>query len=111
MICRPLISTLFPYTTLFRSNATGFKSLFKNNIDEKHFMWPAAGFQRNDTMYMYCNSLVNTGSGSFGFAGDSMDVWAKVTISNMQVAAYTLLPPFNGILFGCGFVKDETNGW
>jgi hypothetical protein len=96
--------------TLIGTNTTGIKSLFKNNTNDDHFLWPAAGFQLSDTMYMYCTSLLKTGTGPFDFAPDGKDVWAKVKIPEMKVVMYTNLPAFNGINFGFGYVKDEANG-
>jgi hypothetical protein len=93
--------------TLIGTNTTGVKSLFKNSTDEKYFMWPGAGFQHKDTMYMYCTSLVQFGNGAFDFKQHGNDLWAKVTVPGMKVVKYTSLPAFDTINFGCGYVKDE----
>lgn len=96
--------------TLTGTNTTGVKSLFKNNADEDHFMWPGSGFQYKDTMYMYCSSLLRTGNGAFDFKQSGNDLWAKLTVPDMKVVKYTELPNFDTIYFGCGYVKDEANG-
>ena len=54
-------------TKTLTGNSTGIKSYLKNNADDKYFMWPGAGIQLKDTVYVYCGSLKNEGSGCIWF--------------------------------------------
>lgn len=92
-------------------NGPGIKSYFKNNPDDKYFMWPAEGFQLNDTIYVYCASLKNEGHGAFGFAKAGNDFFAKIKFPEMKVVAFSSLQNFGKVDFGAGFIKDEKSGF
>ncbi|HEY2725705.1 MAG TPA: hypothetical protein VGI61_00915, partial [Parafilimonas sp.] len=86
------------------------KSYLKNNADDKYFSWPSAGIQIKDTIYVYCNSLMNAnGAEGFGFASSGNDYFAKIKFPEMNVVGYISLQNFNGIGFGIGFIKDDAN--
>ena len=94
-------------TKTLTGNSTGIKSYLKNNTDDKYFMWPGAGIQLKDTVYVYCGSLKNEGSGAFGFAAAGNDIMAKIIYPSLEVAGYDILQDFNGINFGIGFIESN----
>lgn len=87
--------------------SAGIKSLFKHTPDNNYWFWPGAGVQIKDTVYVYNSELTKTGPGTMGFAGTGKDMWAKMKFPGMEVVGYSTLPDFDGINFGCGFVKDD----
>lgn len=87
----------------------GSKSFLKNNASDDFFCWPGAGIQQKDTLYIYCSSLMNQGSGAFGFAASGNDFLAKIKVPEMKVAGYSTLQDFNEICFGVAFIK--TGQW
>ncbi|MBG9378526.1 hypothetical protein I5907_19985 [Panacibacter sp. DH6] len=91
-------------TTTLTGNSSGIKSYLKNNASDTFFMWPGAGIQLKDTVYVYCGSLKNAGSGAFGFAAAGNDVMAKIHYPSMKVVGYEVLPGFQEINFGIGFI-------
>lgn len=98
-------------TKTLTGNSTGIKSYLKNNKDDKYFMWPGTGFQIRDTVYVYCGSLKNEGTGAFGFAAAGNDLMAKIVYPSMQVAGFDTLQDFRGINFGVGFIEDKKDGY
>jgi hypothetical protein len=69
--------------------------------------WPGAGFQSGNTIYVYLSEMQKTPAGGmwgFKVIGQS---WAKMSFPELKVTGYVELPSLNGILFWCGFVKDE----
>ena len=93
-------------TTTLTGNTSGIKSYLKNNNNDTFFMWPGAGIQLKDTVYVYCGSLKNSGSGAFGFAAAGNDVMAKIIYPSMKVAGYDVLQNFDDINFGVGFIQS-----
>ncbi len=90
----------------------GFKSLFKNISDGDYWLWPGAGFQGGDAIYIYLNSLKKTGSGgAWGFDRAGNDYLGKTRFPQIEVESYMSLPDFNKINFGCGFVNDPKSGY
>jgi hypothetical protein len=51
--------------------------------------------------------LRKTGEGNFGFEAVG-HFWGKMKLPELEVIEYIPLPEFNGIDFGCGFVKDKS---
>lgn len=98
-------------TRTLTGNSAGIKSYLKNNSDDKYFMWPQTGFQLKDTVYIYCGSLKNEGSGAFGFAAAGNDLMAKIAYPSMQVIGFNTLQDFAGINFGVGFIEDKKQGF
>src|SRR5439155_3710326 len=85
----------------------GFKSWFKNSADEKLWFWPLCGFQNEHAIYVYLASLRSTPAGGmWGFESTGRDQWGKMQFPEMAPVTYALLPDFNGIVFGVGFVKE-----
>jgi hypothetical protein len=87
----------------------GSRSLFKHT-DAKLWYWPVSGFQEKDIVFVYLIALRSTGAGgNLGFEAVG-NAWAKMKFPEMTVAAYSPLPSFDGIDFGCGFVRDQASG-
>lgn len=99
--------------TLVNSNS-GDKSFFhppKISAGEPSvWFWPAAGFQKGDTVYIHLSELQSTPQGGMWGFKTIGQYWAKLSFSDLNVMGYKELPAFNGISFGCGFVKDENDG-
>jgi hypothetical protein len=75
------------------------------------WIWPGNGIQLGDTLYVYCSELIKTGDGAWGFGGTGRDMFAKLKVTDMSISGYDVLPNFNGINFGAGFVRDEHSGY
>ena len=91
-----------PNKSFFRPPGTG-------ESDFWPCFWPAAGFQSGRNIYVYLTEIQKTPQGGmWGFRSIGQD-WAKLSFPELKVTGYTELPSFNGISFGCGFVR-ETNG-
>jgi len=88
----------------------GDKSFFKHPTNDKLWFWPSAGFQNEDTVYVYLTALRQAGAGTFGFKSVG-HYFARIKFPEMEVAGYVALPDFNGIDFGCGFVEDKLNDY
>lgn len=97
------------HTQTLIGKGPGIKSFLKNNPDDQHFIWPGAGIQINDTIYIYCANMKNAKSAleGFGFAHAGNDLMAKVLFPSMQVVGYAPLQNFDEIGFGIGFIQRE----
>lgn len=97
------------HTQTLIGNGPGIRSFLKNDPDDQHFIWPGAGIQIKDTVYVYCASMKNAKSAleGFGFAHAGDDFMAKVHFPDMKVVGYVPLQHFNEIGFGIGFIKKE----
>lgn len=86
----------------------GIKSFLKNNPDDQHFIWPAAGIQLKDTVYIYCANMKNAHSDveGFGFAHDGNDCLARLSFPDLTIIGYAPLQNFDEIGFGVGFIKQ-----
>jgi hypothetical protein len=85
----------------------GFKSWFKHSTNEDLWFWPVTGFQNGNTVYVYLASLrKTTAGGQWGFESTGHDSWGNVKFPEMKEITYAPLPPFHGITFGQGFVKE-----
>jgi len=98
-------------TKTLTGTSSGIKSYLKNNDDDKYFMWPGTGIQLKDTIYIYCGSLKNDGSGAFGFAAAGNDLMAKIIYPSMHVAGFDTLQDFKGINFGVGLIENPKDGF
>lgn len=85
----------------------GIKSFLKNNADDRYFIWPGAGIQLKDTVYIYCANMKNAPSAvaGFGFAHAGNDCMAKLSFPDLNIAGYAPLQNFDEIGFGIGFIK------
>ncbi len=110
-LLQPLNNWKSKQTRTLTGTQSGLKSYLKNNPNDTFFCWPGAGIQLKDTVYIYCSSFKNQGSGAFGFASAGNDFIAKVSIEDMKVKSFHPLPGFNGISFGICFIKDEKTDW
>ena len=110
-LLQPLNNWNSKQTQTLTGTQSGLKSYLKNNPNDTFFCWPGAGIQFKDTVYIYCSSFKNQGSGAFGFASAGNDFMAAVSVADMKVKHYQPLPDFNGIGFGIALIKDEKNGW
>lgn len=100
--------------TLLNSNS-GDKSFFHppkvSTVEPPVWFWPAAGFQEGNTIYIHLTELQRTPQGGMWAFKGIGQYWAKLAFPQLKVVGYTELPSFNGISFGCGFVKDEESGF
>lgn len=102
----------WPHTRTLIGQGPGIKSFFKNVPDDRHFIWPGAGIQLGDTVYVYLANLKRTGDGAWDWGPAGRDLWGKIKYPEMdRVAGYTALPDFGGIAFGMGFILDSAQGW
>ncbi|MDR1601783.1 MAG: hypothetical protein LBS42_05080 [Tannerella sp.] len=92
-------------------NGPDIKSFFKSTPNDSLWIWPGNGIQLGDTLYVYCGELIKTGDGIWGFGGTGRDMFAKLKVADMTVSGYDVLPNFNGINFGAGFVRNEHSGY
>jgi hypothetical protein len=99
------------HTETLVGSSTGLKNYLKNNSNDDFFFWPGAGIQLKDSLFIYCSSLKNKGAGAFGFASTGNDCMASVSVKDMKVQRFRVLPDFNGINFGIAFIKDEKSDW
>jgi hypothetical protein len=91
----------------FIGRGPGFKSWFKNPVNEKEWFWPLSGFQKGKIIWVYLSSLRQTGEGGmWGFESTGQDYWAKINFPEMDKVAYLGLPDLKGITFGSGFVTE-----
>lgn len=73
--------------------------------------WPGEGFQDGKTVYVYLTEMQKTPQGGpWGFRAIGQ-YWAKLAFPKLKVTGYVELPGFDGINFGCGFVKDGQSGF
>jgi len=100
--------------TLLNSNS-GDKSFFHPPPVKKGepsvWFWPGAGFQEGDTIYIHLAELQSTPQGGMWGFKNVGQYWAKLSFPELRVVGYAKLPSFNGISFGCGFVKGEQSGF
>ena len=105
-----LLQTLNNWDTTAMSTLTGqgpgIPSLFKNDTNNHHLLWPTGGYQYRDTVYVYNSSERDT-SGGLGFARGDHDVLAKMLMPGLQIVGYDPLPSFGAASFGLGFDADE----
>jgi hypothetical protein len=100
------------HTKTLIGNGPGIKSFFKEIPDDNYFIWPAAGFQQGDTVYVYLANLMKTGKGAWAWGSAGHDLWGKMKFPEMdKVVGYSPLPDMDGIAFGMGFVKDAKSGY
>lgn len=86
----------------------GFRSLFKNAESDDTWFWPVCGFQNRDKIYVYLAALRKTAAGGmWGFESVGHDAWGILSFPDLKVIRYIDLPPFNGIGFGNGFVRER----
>ena len=97
-------------TSTHIGSGPGIPSLFKNNPDDNHLLWPMSGYQNGDTVYVYCSNIMNS-SGGLGFTSGGNDFLGKMTFPGLTVAGFDSLQSFNGITFGLGFDTDEPGNY
>lgn len=100
------------HTKTMIGDGPGIKSFFKEIPDDNYFIWPGAGLQLEDTVYVYLGNLVKTGKGAWDWGSAGHDLWGKIKLPELdKVVEYSPLPDFGDITFGMGFVKDTTDGF
>jgi hypothetical protein len=106
-LVQPKASWSVQYTRTLIGAGPGIKSFLKNNPDDQFFIWPGAGIQLGDTVYVYCANMKNAKSDleGFGFAHAGNDGMAKLSLPDLNVVGYTPLQNFDEIGFGIGFIK------
>lgn len=89
-------------------SSEGIKSFIKNKPDGEYFIWPAAGFQLKDTVYIYCLQMKNVKDGlGFGFGGPP--VWAKLKFPEMEIAGFSEInQQLDSTEYGQGFIVDSS---
>jgi hypothetical protein len=85
-------------------------SYFKNTGNNNYLMWPGAGYQKGDTIYVYCSNIMNS-SGGLGFTSGGNDFLGKIYLPTMTVTGFDNLQNFNGISFGIGFDTAESGNY
>ena len=98
-------------TITLTGTKTGLKSYLKNRVNDSFFIWPGGAIEIKNRLYIYCNSLMNQGSGAFGFAASGNDMVAITDPLHLSDISYQHLPFFNGINFGTGFISDREGKW
>jgi len=95
------------HTRTLIGNGPGIRSFLKNNPNDQYFIWPGAGIQLRDTVYVYCANMKNAQSSveGFGFAHAGNDYMAKLTVPDLTIVGYDTLQSFDEIGFGIGFIK------
>ena len=88
----------------------GIPSLFKNNPDDNYLLWPTAGYQYGDTVYVYCSNIMNS-SGGLGFTRGGNDFLGKMVMPGLAVTGFDALQNFNDITFGVGFDTGEPGNY
>jgi hypothetical protein len=97
-------------TSTLTGNGPGIPSLFKNNPSDNYLLWPTGGYQRGDTVYVYCMNIMNS-SGGLGFTSGGNDFLAKMAFPSLTVVGFDPLQSFNGITFGVGFDTVEKGNY
>src|SRR2546430_17670553 len=90
MIRRPPRSTLFPYTTLFRSGSLALMAAGYGGFPFVHHPWQAFGL-----------ALI-AGTGNAGFAPSHSSLLAALTSREQRTAAYALTRVTDNLGFGFG---------
>ncbi|TDW96333.1 hypothetical protein [Dinghuibacter silviterrae] len=85
-------------------------SYLKNNSNNNYYIWPNAGYQRGDTVYVYGMNIM-AASGGLGFASGGNDFLAKISFPSLTVVGFDTLQNFNGISFGIGFDTAERGNY
>lgn len=93
------------HTQTLIGNSANVPSYIKFTEDTKYWTWPNAGYQRNDTVYVYCPNLAQLTPGDFGFGSGGNDMMAEIRYPDMAVLGYQQLQNFNGINFGITFLN------
>jgi hypothetical protein len=102
---------LFNSTTL-TGNQPGIKSYFKLWPDGSgKQLWPGAGFQQGDSIYVYLQGIKITGSGNFSFSPSGEDYIGIIKYPEMIVTGYFPLPFMDTVFFGSAMVKDDAAGF
>lgn len=81
-------------------------SFFYYGTNPEYWFWPGPGYQNQDTVFVFLSRLKSTGGGDFGFANVDTSYVAKIKVSDMSVAGYSILPSKNGIVFNSALIKE-----
>jgi hypothetical protein len=110
VLVQPTGDWQWPKTSTLIGNGPGIPSFFKNNPNDNYLMWPTGGYQRGDTVYVYCMNIMNS-SGGLGFSSGGNDFLAKMVFPSLTVVGFDSLQNFNGITFGVGFDTAEKGNY
>ncbi len=105
-LVQPLGNWNWKSTSTRIGSSSGIPSLFKNDSNDNHLLWPTGGYQHGDTVYVYNSNIVNS-SGGLGFASGGNDILGKLLMPGLQVVGFDSLGNFGGATFGVGFDADE----
>jgi hypothetical protein len=109
-LVQPTGNWQWPKTSTLIGNGPGIPSFFKNNPNDNYLMWPTGGYQRGDTVYVYCMNIMNS-SGGLGFSSGGNDFLGKIVFPSLAVVGFDSLQNFNGITFGVGFDTAEPGNY
>ncbi len=104
-LLQPPNDWVWQHTQTLIGNSPSVPSYIKFTEDTKYWTWPGAGYQHNDTVYVYCPNLAQVGTGDFGFGSGGNDRLAEIRYPDMTVLGYQQLQNFNGINFGIAFLN------
>jgi hypothetical protein len=80
-------------------------SFFKNTPDPQYLIWPGAGYQQGDTVYVYGMNIQMKGTGALDFGSGGNDLMVKIKLPEVKVVDYDTLQHLSGITFGLGMYK------
>lgn len=106
-LLQPTNDWTWQHTSTLVGSDSSVPSYIKFSPDNTHWVWPGAGFQQGDSVYMYSSNLTTVGSGTFGFGSGGNDFMAVARMSDMRVMGYYQLQNFNGINFGITFIDNH----
>jgi hypothetical protein len=87
-------------------SGSGVRSWLKHPTNDKVWFWPGCGFQVGHDVFIYLDGLRSTAEGgAWGFERTDQDWFARVPVTHLDQVNYIPLEGFDGISFGCGFVK------
>jgi len=109
-LVQPIGNWQWTQTSTLTGNGPGIPSFFKNNSSDNYLIWPTGGYQRGDTVYVYCMNIMNS-SGGLGFTSGGNDFLGKLVFPSLTVAGFDSLQNFNGITFGIGFDTAEPGNY
>ena len=110
VLVQPYNKWYWPDTYTMIGDSASVPSYFKNTSNNNYLMWPSAGYQRRDTVFVYCANIMNS-SGGLGFTSGGNDFLAKVAFPSLRVIGFDTLQNFNGISFGVGFDTAEAGNY
>lgn len=110
VLVQPVNSWYWRNTSTLLGDSASIPSYLKNSSNNNYFIWPNSGFQRGDTVYVYCSNTM-AASGGLGFTSGGNDFIAKISFPSLRVLSFDTLQSTNGISFGIGFDTAERGNY